>query len=279
MTEREAELDAGRMPFMEHIRELRDRVRNAAIAFVAAFGVCWYFSEDIYDWLRVPLSTAWSHHKVVLGDQVRMQFDTITLPFWLYISVALWAGLFVASPFIFHQLWRFIAPGLYKRERRVGVMFAIASAICFVSGAAFCYYFCLLPLFDFMLGYAKPEQLPFLNIRDYFDLTRTMMLAFGAVFEMPVLIYFLSSIGLVTHRSLWRFNRWFVVIAFIIGAVLTPGPDVVSQLLMATPMIVLYNLSILIAFVVTRRREARASAERGGPLPDDDDEAGPVKPA
>lgn len=260
----ESDLDSGRMPFMEHIRELRDRVRNAAIAFVAAFGVCWYFSESIYEWLKVPLRAAWANHAAVIGPKVTLQFDTITLPFWVYISVALWAGLFVASPFIFHQLWRFIAPGLYQRERRVGIVFAISSAVCFIAGAAFCYYFCLLPLFDFMLGYANAEQMPLLNIRDYFDLTRTMMIAFGAIFEMPVLIYFLSMVGLVTHRSLWKFNRWFIVLAFVIGAVLTPGPDVVSQLLMASPMIILYNASILIAYAVTKRREKRAAAlERG----------------
>jgi sec-independent protein translocase protein TatC len=258
--EPDVDLEAGRMPFMAHIRELRDRVRNAAIAFVVAFGACWYFAQDIYAWLRVPLTEAWMMHKEVLGPKVMMQFDTITLPFWVYISVALWGGLFVASPFIFHQLWKFIAPGLYKRERRFGIVFAAASAICFTAGAVFCYYFCLLPLFDFMLGYATPEQMPLLNISDYFDLTRTLMIAFGAVFELPVLIFFLATVGLVTHRSLWRFNRWFIVLAFIIGAMLTPGPDVVSQLLMAMPMIVLYNLSILIALIVTRRREARAAA-------------------
>jgi sec-independent protein translocase protein TatC len=150
----------------------------------------------------------------------------------------------------------------------------VASALCFVAGAAFCYYFALFPLFDFMLGYATPEELPLLNISFYLDLTRTMMLAFGAVFEMPVLIFFLASVGIVTHRGLWKFNRWFVVIAFVIGAVLTPGPDVVSQLVMAMPMIALYNISILIAFVITRRREAKAKALDGGPrtaAPDDDD--------
>jgi sec-independent protein translocase protein TatC len=268
----ESDLDSGRMPFMEHIRELRDRVRNAAIAFVAAFGVCWYFSESIYEWLKVPLRAAWANHAAVIGPKVTLQFDTITLPFWVYISVALWAGLFVASPFIFHQLWRFIAPGLYQRERRVGIVFAISSAVCFIAGAAFCYYFCLLPLFDFMLGYANAEQMPLLNIRDYFDLTRTMMIAFGAIFEMPVLIYFLSMVGLVTHRSLWKFNRWFIVLAFVIGAVLTPGPDVVSQLLMASPMIILYNASILIAYAVTKRREKRAAALERGETGDDGDD-------
>jgi sec-independent protein translocase protein TatC len=269
--DREAELEAGRMPFMQHIRELRDRVRNAAIAFVIAFLVCWYFSHDLYDWLMVPLREAWMNHKDILGPKVHMQFDTITLPFWVFISVGLWAALFVSSPFIFHQLWQFIAPGLYKRERRVGVVFAIASAVCFVVGASFCYYFCLFPLFNFMLGYANAEWIALPSIDAYFDLTRTMMLAFGAVFEMPVLIYFLSSIGLVTHRSLWRFNRWFIVLAFIIGAVLTPGPDVVSQLLMALPMVVLYNMSILIAYIVTKRREARAQAVDKGELTRDDD--------
>lgn len=268
MAASEAELESGRMPFMEHIRELSKRVRNAAIAFVVAFLACWYFAHDIYDWLLVPLQDAWGMHEKVLGPQVRMVFGKITQPFWVYISVALWAGIFVASPFIFHQLWQFIAPGLYKRERRLGIVFALASAVCFIAGALFCYYLALLPLYDFMLGYASPTLLPMLNMDDYFDLARTMMVAFGAVFEMPVLIFFLSMIGVVTHRSLWKFNRWFVVLAFVIGAALTPGPDVVSQLLMALPMIVLYNLSILIAYIVTRRREARAAAIERGEDPD-----------
>ena len=268
MAERDAELEAGRMPFMEHIRELSKRVRNAAIAFVVAFLACWYFSQDIYDWLRVPLQHAWLNHKELLGPQVRLVYGNITQPFWVYISVALWAGIFVASPFIFHQLWKFIAPGLYQRERRYGVGFALASAVCFASGALFCYYLCLVPLYDFMLGYSDPTLLPMLNMEDFFDLSRTMMIAFGAVFEMPVLIFFLATVGLVTHRSLWKFNRWAVVLAFIIGAVLTPGPDVVSQLLMAMPMITLYNLSILIAWIATRRREARAAALERGEDPD-----------
>ena len=248
-------------PLIEHLIELRRRLMWAVGAFFAAFLVCFYFAKDIYAWLKQPLFNVWDEKKLGTPHVV---FGKLTEPFWVEMSVALWAGIFVASPFIFYQLWKFIAPGLYKRERRVGIVFAAASAVCFVAGAAFCYYFALLPLFDFMLGLANPEELPFLNIRLYFDLTRTMMIAFGAVFEMPVLIYFLSSIGLVTHKSLWRFNRWFIVLAFIIGAMLTPGPDVVSQLLMAMPMIALYNASILIAYVVTKRRAKRAAAiDRG----------------
>lgn len=256
-----SELESSRMPFLSHLAELRDRVRNAAIFFILAFGVCFFFAEDIYAWLREPLFELWRSKADKLGPP-SMAFTKLTEPFWVNMSVALWAGIFVASPFIFYQLWRFIAPGLYKRERRVTVAFAVFSAIFFVGGALFCYEFVLTNLYDFLLGYAKADQKPVLSMQEYLDLTRDMMLAFGAVFELPLLIYFLAMVGLVTHRGLWKFNRWFVVIAFIIGAILTPSPDVVSQVMMAAPMIVLYNASILLAWSVTRKRERTEAALR-----------------
>ncbi|MEZ4364807.1 MAG: twin-arginine translocase subunit TatC [Kofleriaceae bacterium] len=268
------EVDASRMPFLAHLRELRDRVRNASIAFVIAFIGCYIFSTDIYDWLRVPLDDAWRSHKDVLGNTPLMNFKSVTEPFWVYLSVSLWAGIFAASPFIFHQLWQFIAPGLYKRERRIGIAFAATSALLFIAGGAFCYYFALEPMFTFLLGYAGSTLHPQLMMSEHLELSRNMMLAFGAVFELPLLILFLAGIGLVTHRSLWKFNRWFIVLAFIIGAILTPSPDPVAQVIMALPMVVLYNLSILGAFIVTRRRE-RAQAADGGPTPardEDEDE-------
>lgn len=255
----EAELEESRMPFLAHLRELRDRVRKAAIFFVLAFGICFYFAGRIYEWLKQPLFHVWPTDK--LGPP-HLSFKSLTEPFWVDMSVALWAGVFVASPAIFYQLWKFIAPGLYKRERRITVAFAGFSAVFFVAGALFCYYFVLESLYDFLLGYATKTQQAQIMMQDYLDLTRDMMLAFGAVFELPLLILFLSMIGLVTHRGLWKFNRWFVVIAFVIGAILTPSPDVVSQIMMATPMIVLYNLSILLAWYVTRKREKRDEALR-----------------
>jgi sec-independent protein translocase protein TatC len=138
----------------------------------------------------------------------------------------------------------------------------VFSGIFFVSGALFCYRFVLENLYKFLLEYATADLQPMLVMRDYLDLTRNMMLAFGAVFELPLLIYFLALAGLVTPRGLWRFNRWFVVIAFIIGAILTPSPDVVSQIMMAAPMIVLYNLSIVAAYFVYRGKKKRADEER-----------------
>jgi sec-independent protein translocase protein TatC len=274
---KEAELEGGRMPFLAHLTELRDRVRNAAIYFTLAFLACWVFADDIFAWLRQPLFEIWSQHTGPAIEQLvklhvlspgddwgppRLIYTGLTQPFWVNMSIALWAGIFVASPFIFHQLWQFIAPGLYKRERRITVSFTVFSAVFFVCGALFCFYFALPALFRYMLQYNSSALQSLPNIQDYLDLTRDSMLAFGAIFEMPLLIYFLAMVGLVTHRGLWKFSRWFVVLAFVIGAVLTPGPDVVSQFLMAMPMIVLYNVSILFAWRVTLRREREETAQR-----------------
>ncbi|HEY5946856.1 MAG TPA: twin-arginine translocase subunit TatC [Kofleriaceae bacterium] len=273
------ELESGRMPFLSHLAELRDRVRNAAIAFILAFLVCWYFAKDIFAWLCAPLYNIWYQHCDVLEDARCLGHDLVkagtswgppkliytglTQPFWVDMSVAMWAGIFVASPVIFHQLWKFIAPGLYKRERKIGVTFAVTSAVFFVSGALFCFYFALPKLYNFLLSYNSRDLKSLPNIQEYLDLTRDSMLAFGAIFELPLFIYFLAMMGLVTHRSLWKFSRWFIVLAFIIGAILTPGPDIVSQLMMALPMIVLYNVSILLAWRVTIKRERKAAAELG----------------
>lgn len=265
--DREAELEEGRMPFLQHLGELRERVRNAVIAFGVAFLGSWAFASHIFDWLKQPLFDVWIQHTGpgIPKDQdwgtPQMIATGVTQPFWVNMSVSLWAGIFVASPVIFYQLWSFIAPGLYKRERKIGITFATLSAVFFVAGALFCFYFALPALFRYMLQYNSPDLKVMPNIQDYLDLTRDSMLAFGAIFEMPLLIYFLAMVGLVTHRSLWKFSRWFVVLAFIIGAILTPGPDVVSQFLMAAPMIVLYNISILFAWRVTVKRE-RADAEQ-----------------
>jgi len=287
---KEAELEDSRMPFLSHLRELRDRVRNAAFFFLAAFGVCFYFSKAIYRWLQDPLANVWAQNEKL--GQFHVVYGKLTEPFWVQMSVAMWAGIFVASPFIFFQLWKFIAPGLYKRERRITVAFAGFSAIFFIGGALFCFYFVLPNLYDFLLSYGNEEIQPMLMMQDYLDLTRDMMLAFGAVFELPLLIYFLAMVGMVTHRGLWKFNRWFVVIAFVVGAILTPSPDVVSQIMMATPMIALYNISILLAWQVTNKREKaeaelrerervadeeeralrRAKRARGEPVDDDEDD-------
>ncbi|MBI4509505.1 MAG: twin-arginine translocase subunit TatC [Deltaproteobacteria bacterium] len=265
-------MDDRAAPFMEHLRELRNCLRNAVIALAVSVVITFGFSEQLFVLLARPLISAIKES----GLQAQLKFGSLVEPFWVYFELSLYAGIFLASPFIFHQLWRFIAPGLYQKEKRVALPFSIFSALFFMGGAAFCYSLVLPAAFRFFLSYSSQnvsqmnDVLGFISInladplaiepslfmQQYLDLTTKMLLAFGLVFEMPLLFFFLSYVGLVTHRSLWKFNKYAAVLSFVVGAILTPGPDVFSQLLMAGPMIVLYNVSILVAWVVTKRREA-----------------------
>ena len=270
-------MDDRKMAFTEHLRELRTRLRNSIIALLLAVLVTYWFAQPMFALLCQPFIEA--YRAAGLGE-AQMNFASLTEPFWVFFKVSLYAGIFLASPVIFHQLWAFIAPGLYSKEKRVALPFAVFSAIFFVGGALFCYRYVFPAAFKFFLSYssenistmkgligvdvavADPLKVTAtLFMEQYLDLATKMLLGFGLVFEMPLLIFFLSWVGLVTHRSLWKFNKYAIVLSFVIGAILTPGPDMVSQLLMAAPMIVLYNLSIVISFVVTRRKEAAARLE------------------
>lgn len=263
----EAQLSEGRMAFTEHLRELRDRLRNAVIALFIGFAACLKFSEEIFVFLAKPLLDAWNElgpDNPALGAS-SFYFTGLVDPFWTYFSMAMWAGIFLASPVIFYQLWKFIAPGLYKNERRWGVAFAIVSALLFTGGASFCYFIVLPAVCEFLLGYATENMSvsdvevslsPLLGMREYLDFSKKLLIGFGLIFELPLIIFVMSLAGIVTHRSLWKFNRWAVLLSFIVSAILTP-PDIYSQLLMAGPLVVLYNLSIILSFFVTILRERR----------------------
>jgi sec-independent protein translocase protein TatC len=291
-------MDDRKMAFTEHLRELRTRLRNSIIALIVAVCITFWFAQPMFALLAEPYTRA--YHAAGLGD-AQMSFASLTEPFWVFFKLAMYAGVFVASPVIFYQLWGFIAPGLYSKEKRIALPFAIFSALFFIGGGMFCYVFVFPVAFKFFLSYAN-ENISRMNdllgahvnvnvadplrvnanifMEQYLDLTTKMLLGFGLVFEMPLLIFFLSYAGLVTHRGLWKFNKYAIVLSFIIGAILTPGPDVVSQLLMATPMVVLYNLSIVIAFVVTRRKEKAAAFETpvaGDKRDDDGDDSDDAK--
>ena len=268
---------SGRMPLLEHLRELRYRLRNAIIALIGGFLIAFAFKQELFVLLARPLIDAWSKRggaDAALGDAA-FYFNNLIEPFWTYFSVSLWAGIFVASPFTFHQLWKFIAPGLYRHERRYGLSFVVVSVLFFVGGAAFCYVFILPVVFDFLLGYATHNLgemsrglgldyslteatalRPLLSMQEYLSLSRKLLLAFGLAFELPLVIFFMALTGAITHRELWKFNRWAMVLAFVASAALTP-PDIYSQAFLAGPLIVLYNLSIIVAYVVTVRRERR----------------------
>jgi sec-independent protein translocase protein TatC len=271
------------MPFVEHLRELRVRLRNSIIALLGGFGIAYMYKEKIALLMLEPYRRVWATLKdtnPAFGEPA-MYFTSMIEPFWAFFTMSLWAGLFISSPFVFHQIWKFIAPGLYQHERRYGVGFVAASVIFFSGGALFCYQWVLEPMYQFLLGFATENMesitggtaaasdghplalLPMLTIQDYLSLARRLILAFGLVFELPLVIFFLSLVGAITHRGLWKFNRWWTVISFVVGAVLTPSPDIFSQILMAGPMVVLYNVSIIPAYIITKRRErAQAALER-----------------
>ena len=224
------------------------------------------------DWHQLKRRDPHAEELVRLFDE--LEFKSLIEPFWTYFSVALWAGLFVTSPFIFYQVWKFVAPGLYRTERRYGIAFAGSSAVLFLCGAAFCYSIIQPIVFDFLLDYASANisdmKTPFgtlasdvdvslrpqLFMKEFLDISRKLILAFGLVFELPLLIFFLSVIGAVTHRGLIKFSRWMIVLSAIVSAALTP-PDVFSQLLLAGPILVMYFFGIGIAFVITKSRERR----------------------
>lgn len=274
-----AAADAGgaRMPLIEHLRELRVRLRNAIIALIAGFAVAFAFKQELFVLLARPLIEVWNERVELdphLGE-ASFYFNNLIEPFWTYFAISLWGGIFVASPLIFYQLWKFIAPGLYSGERRYGVAFVGISVIFFVGGAAFCYALVLPIVYDFLLGYStqnlsdmsrglgldyeladQTALQPLLSMQEYLSLSRKLLIAFGIAFELPLVIFFLSLMGVVTHRELWKFNRWAMVIAFLGSAALTP-PDIYSQAFLAGPLIILYNLSILIAYAITIRRERR----------------------
>lgn len=255
------------MAFAEHLYDLRNRLRNSVIALFIGFAASLKFSEEIWVFLARPLLDAWEKLRLTnpsLGEP-SFNFTDLVEPFWTYFSMAFWAGIFVASPAIFYQVWKFIAPGLYKNERRWGVLFAIGSALLFTGGAAFCYIVVLPAVCEFLLGYATDNisasgatvaLKPMLTMREYLGFSKKLLIGFGLIFELPLIISVMSLAGMVTHRSLWKFNRWAVLLAFVISAILTP-PDIYSQLLMAGPLVLLYNLSIIFSLIITLLRERR----------------------
>lgn len=238
----------------DHFRELRNRLIKIFIGIIAGFLICWGFSNELADILYKPLVTA-----LPSGDTPStIIFTGIAEGFFTHMKLAIVAGIFVMSPFIFYQIWSFIAPGLYDEEKKFVVPVAVCSAICFIAGGLFCYFVVFPNAFRFFMTYSEGPFTAMPSMKEYFNFTIQLILAFGIVFELPVFSFFLARIGLVTAAKMRRFRRYFIVVAFILGAMLTP-PDVISQLLMAAPMLVLYEVSILIAAVFGKKAVAESA--------------------
>lgn len=246
-----------RMTVIEHLYELRRRVLWAALGVAICVGISWGFVEEIFELLMMPLRAAAPN-----AELAEMHHKDLAEPFFVLLKTAIFAGVFASVPWLLVQLWAFVAPGLYVHEKRVAIPFVLLATLFFVGGSSFCF-FVVMPLgYEFLLLFSMEVSQPELMMNEYLALTTKLLLGFGLIFELPVFSMFLSWMGILTHHHLIKFWRHSVVAAFIIAAILTP-PDVVTQTLMAVPLIVLYFVSIGVAWFFTTRREARLAEELG----------------
>jgi len=239
------------MQFFDHLEALRWCVIKSAVAIVVFAIPCGIFWKEILDIVMIyPLRLTDPHPKLIFTTPA----ESVILSF----QIALACGLIAAAPVVFYQLWRFISPGLYKNEKKLILPTVFASTFFFLLGISFCY-FTFPILMNFFVKYAGNRIDPMFKVNDYFGFLLKLSLSFGLVFELPVVTFVLSRMGILTARFLIKNLRYAIVIIFIVAAVLTP-PDVVSQCLLAAPLFVLYGLSILVAAVVTRNKRRKETA-------------------
>ena len=244
------------MSFLEHLEELRKRIFNVIIAVACGMGICWIFRERLFGIMQKPIMDVLKAN----GLPQKLVYLTPTEPFNLYLKISALAGLFVTSPFVLYQVWLFISPGLYRKEKRYVFPFMFSSIALFVGGGYFGYVE-VYPVGLRFLIHLGAQFTPMITIHEYTDLFLTIILGLGLIFEMPIVIFFLALMGVVSAGWMWRNARYAILVIFIIAGAVAP-PDVSSMIIFAAPMVVLYFLSIGIAWYVHPSQRAAREAKR-----------------
>ena len=242
-----------KQPFLTHLEELRKRLVVCAIAIGVGFAISYGFAKQIFSLLILPLTK-------VLPSDSRLIFTSLPEMFIAYIKVSLVAAIVLAIPVIFYQLWMFLAPALYQKEKKYIIPFVVFSTILFLIGSLFGYFVVFPYGFKFFIGFATDEIQALPSVKQYFSFATRLLLAFGLVFEMPLVVLFMTKIGIVTPDAMKKFRKFAILCAFILSAILTP-PDVATQVMMAVPLVILYELSIFISQVTYRKKGENSDDE------------------
>ena len=239
-----------RLSFMDHLRELRKRLGRALLGVAVGMVAVGYFVETIFHRLMQPVLDSLPEH------QRALHYTSYIEPLMVYLKVALYGGIFAAVPWVLWQLWLFVAPGLYKKEKRIVVPFLACGTTLFYAGAAFCYFVIMPAAFPAMAAIANDASLsPVLTMSEQLSLVLAMLLGFGIVFELPVVIAFLSMVGLVDWRTLAKYRRYAVVVNVLAAAIITPTGDPLNLALMAVPMVIFYEIGILAARILGKKKD------------------------
>ncbi len=253
------------MTFWEHLEELRGRLIKSIVAIAIGVAVAWIYRQPLLAWLTRPFVSAWqSDH---LGPKATLHFGSPAALFLAYIKLSLIGGCVFALPVVLYQLWAFIAPGLYSKEKRLALPFVVCSCALFAAGGWFGWRVAFPVAFRYLLSFSGPiadtalSVTPTVMIDDYLTFVGRMLIAFGLVFELPIVVFFLAIAGIINHQHLIRYARHFIVAAFLVAAIVTP-PDVISQLLLAVPLCVLYAVSIVVAWAVGKKADTPPTQDR-----------------
>jgi sec-independent protein translocase protein TatC len=246
-SEDQEHIEDHKMSLTEHLVELRKRLTRSLAAIGIGFGVCYYYKDFVFDIITRPLTH-------VLPKNSYLIYTGLTEAFFTYMKVAFFASLIITSPFILYQIWKFISPGLLPKEKHYVVPFVLSSTLLFISGVLFGYFVALPPAFEFFVSFNNQYLQAMLSFKDYLSLFVTFLLGFGVSFELPIFMFFLAKLGIVNDKMLSKQRRYAILVIFIVAAILTPSPDALSQILMAIPLMFLYEVSIFVVRFAQKKK-------------------------